>query len=67
VSRLLPQIEEALEPFGPRPHWAKLFTLPPGRLQAQYARLHEFEALLKKHDKDGTFRNEFLASNLYGA
>jgi xylitol oxidase len=67
VSRLLPQIEEALEPFGPRPHWAKLFTLPPGRLQAQYARLHEFEALLKKHDKDGKFRNEFLASNLYGA
>ena len=67
VSQVLPHIEEALAPFGPRPHWAKLFTLPSGRLQAQYARLADFEALLKKHDPDGKFRNEFLASNLYGA
>ena len=67
VSQVLPQIEKALEPFGPRPHWAKLFTLAPAKLQGQYARQHDFEALLKKHDPEGKFRNEFLASNLYGA
>jgi alditol oxidase len=67
VSQVLPLIEGGLEPFGPRPHWAKLFTLSPARLQGQYARLKEFEALLKKHDPEGKFRNEFLASNLYGA
>ncbi len=67
VSQVLPLIEGALEPFGPRPHWAKLFSVPPARLQGQYARLKEFEGLLRKHDPEGKFRNEFLASNLYGA
>jgi len=66
VSQVLPQIEQALEPFGPRPHWAKLFTLAPAKVQGQYARLSEFEALLRKHDPEGKFRNEFLAKNLYG-
>jgi xylitol oxidase len=67
VSQVLPLIEGALEPFGPRPHWAKLFTLAPAKVQGQYARLSEFEALLRKHDPEGKFRNEFLASNLYRA
>jgi len=65
VSKILPLIEKQLEPFDPRPHWAKLFTLPPARLQAQYARLAEFQALLKQYDPEGKFRNEFLAKNLY--
>lgn len=67
VSRILPLIEAQLEPFGPRPHWAKLFTLPPARLQAQYARLADFKALLKGHDAEGKFRNEFLNANLYSS
>ena len=29
VRDLLPMIERALGPFDPRPHWGKLFTLPP--------------------------------------
>ena len=33
VKQVLPQIEAALEPFEPRPHWGKLFTLaPPNRI-----------------------------------
>jgi xylitol oxidase len=67
VSKILPLIEKQLEPFDPRPHWAKLFTLPPARLQAQYARLAEFQALLKQYDPEGKFRNEFLAKNLYSS
>ena len=65
VSKILPLIEAQLEPFGPRPHWGKLFTVSPARLQAQYARLGDFKALLERHDPNGKFRNEFLDTNLY--
>ncbi|MGA8089402.1 MAG: D-arabinono-1,4-lactone oxidase [Terracidiphilus sp.] len=65
VKKILPQIEAQLRPFAPRPHWAKLFTLSPALLQAQYAHLGEFKALVKKHDPGGKFRNEFLETNLY--
>src|SRR5579863_8499865 len=44
VRQVLPQIEAALEPFEPRPHWGKLFTVPGSRLQSRYARLAEFKA-----------------------
>jgi xylitol oxidase len=65
VRTILPLIEAQLAPFGPRPHWAKLFTIPPARLQAQYARLAEFKDSLKRYDPEAKFRNEFLSSNLY--
>jgi len=66
VSRVLPLIEKQLEPFGARPHWGKLFRIPPARLDAQYARLGEFKELLKHYDPEGKFRNEFVNRNLYG-
>ena len=59
MRQVLPQIEAALEPFGARPHWGKLFTLSPASLQAQYERLADFKALLKQHDPSGKFRNAF--------
>jgi xylitol oxidase len=65
VKQILPRIEAQLKPFAPRPHWAKLFTLSPALLQAQYARLSDFKALLKQHDPGGKFRNGFLETNLY--
>jgi len=65
VRRVLPLIEAQLEPFEARPHWAKLFTIPPSSVQASYARLHQFEALLKRYDPEGKFRNEFIRHNLY--
>jgi alditol oxidase len=67
VSKILPQIEKQLEPFAPRPHWAKLFTIPPARLQAQYARLAEFKVFAGHHDPQAKFRNEFIARNLYSS
>src|SRR5277367_6040151 len=33
VKKILPQIEEKLAPFNAKPHWAKLFTVPPVRLK----------------------------------
>ena len=67
VKQILPRIEAQLKPFAPRPHWAKLFTLPPAQLQAQYARLADFKQMLRQHDPDGKFRNEFIDTNLFSS
>lgn len=65
VREILPLIEAQLAPFGPRPHWGKLFTIPAAKVQAQYPRLADFKALLAAHDPGGKFRNEFVDTNLY--
>ncbi len=57
VKQLLPRIEEALAPFAPRPHWAKLFIAPPAGL---YERLSDFRALARELDPSGKFRNAYL-------
>jgi xylitol oxidase len=57
---VLPYVEAALEPFDPRPHWGKLFTMPPEAVRASYEKLPQFAALLRRHDPDGAFRNAFL-------
>lgn len=67
VSRLLPLIEDHLAPFQARPHWGKLFTMPPARLQAQYARLPDFRNLLQEFDPEGKFRNAYLDRYIFGA
>jgi xylitol oxidase len=67
VREVLPLIEKQLAPFDPRPHWGKLFTIPPAQLQAKYKKLADFKALLKHYDPDGKFRNTFLTANLYGS
>lgn len=59
VAALLPDIEERLAPFGPRPHWGKIFALPPARIRASYPRLEEFGRLMTAYDPDGKFRNSF--------
>jgi len=66
VSKLLPEIERELAPFEPRPHWGKLFTMPPQQLRPKYERLPEFVALAKKFDPSGKFRNKFLTRNIFG-
>ena len=65
VSKLLPEIERELAPFNPRPHWGKLFTLPPAQLRARYERLPEFLALARSLDPKGKFRNRFLERNIF--
>ena len=60
VRGLLPHIEEALMPFDARPHWGKLFTTSPSRLQSLYPKLPEFRRLLLKYDPQGKFRNAYL-------
>jgi alditol oxidase len=65
VSKLLPEIERNLAPFEPRPHWGKLFTMPPKELRSRYERLPEFVALAKELDPNGKLRNKFLLINIF--
>ena len=67
VSKVLPIIEERLAPFNARPHWGKLFTIHPERLQSLYAKLPEFQELLQHYDPQGKFRNAFLDKYIMGA
>jgi xylitol oxidase len=64
VNTLLPKIEEKLAPFNAKPHWGKLFTIPPATLQARYEKMTEFQKLIQQHDPQGKFRNEFLNENV---
>jgi len=66
VKRVLPLIEEKLAPFGARPHWAKLFTMPSARLRSQYAKMPAYREIINEYDPVKKFRNEFIDRNIYG-
>ncbi|MDV3295814.1 MAG: FAD-binding protein, partial [Brachybacterium paraconglomeratum] len=66
VAALLPEIEERLAPFAPRPHWGKVFTLDPEVVQAQYPDLERFRALRDRLDPGRVFRNGYV-DRLLGA
>jgi len=61
-ARVLPvvgQVEQALAPFTPRPHWGKIFTTPAEDLRARYERLPAFLDLIRSFDPSGKFRNAY--------
>ena len=53
-------IEQCLAPFRPRPHWGKVFGMPPAVVDAEYARMPAFRELMREYDPHGKFRNAFL-------
>jgi xylitol oxidase len=59
VLPVVTQLEQALAPFAPRPHWGKVFTTTPGDLRARYERLPDFLALIRNYDPAGKFRNPY--------
>jgi xylitol oxidase len=65
VKKILPLIEAKLAPFDARPHWAKMFTMPPSRIGQLYEKMSDYQMLLKHYDPDGKFRNDFLNTNIY--
>jgi alditol oxidase len=67
VLKVLPLIEEKLAPFNARPHWGKVFTMPPSRLAQVYPNTPKFQALVKQYDPQGKFRNQFIDTNIFGA
>lgn len=66
VQPALVAIEEALAPFRPRPHWAKLFVMPAADIVARYPRIDDFRALAKRLDPAGKFRNAFIDTYVFG-
>ncbi|HEY4063960.1 MAG TPA: D-arabinono-1,4-lactone oxidase [Puia sp.] len=66
VRKLLPLIEERLAPFGARPHWGKLFTLPHSGIAQRYEKLADFQQLLRQYDPAGKFRNKYLDEVIFG-
>jgi xylitol oxidase len=60
VLPVVRRVEEALEPFDPRPHWGKVFTTPGEVLRGRYPRLDDFRALAETMDPAGKFTNPFV-------
>ena len=53
-------VEAALDGFGARPHWGKVFTTAPAVLRERYPRLDRFRALVHDLDPAGKFTNAFV-------
>ncbi len=66
VAAMLPVVEAVLAPFEPRPHWGKLFSIPPDELAARYPRLADARAMAGRMDPEGKLRNAFTNAYLYG-
>jgi xylitol oxidase len=60
VLPLLPVLESALEPFGARPHWGKLFAADGERIRSLYPRFDDFARLRDRLDPDHKFGNDYL-------
>jgi xylitol oxidase len=60
VAPVVAELEQRLAPFGPRPHWGKVFTLPPAAVQPLYPRLADVAALRRELDPDDVFGNAMV-------
>jgi xylitol oxidase len=60
VMALLADIETALAPYEPRPHWGKLFAFNDHDLARRFPRLPDFLELRTTHDPTGKFTNAFI-------
>jgi len=65
VRNELPRIEDALAPYEARPHWGKVFTMPPEQVMALYEKHADFRELLLRWDPQGKFSNEYLSAYIY--
>jgi alditol oxidase len=66
VTRVAAAVEEALAPFGARPHWGKVFTTDPAAVRELWPRLDDAAALARRADPEGKFGNAMLERYLPG-
>ncbi len=66
VEELAAEIDAALAPFSPRPHWGKLFLARADTLAGRYERLADFARLREQLDPRGAFCNDWLAQRVLG-
>lgn len=64
VTGMLALVERQLAPFGPRPHWGKLFVAGPDVVRERYERIGDFAALRQRLDPAGKFSNDFTVRYL---
>lgn len=64
VLPVVTALEAALEPFGTRPHWGKVFGVAPAAVPALWPRVPEFRTLAQAYDPTGKFRNAMLDAYL---
>jgi xylitol oxidase len=67
VLPLLASVEAALAPFAARPHWGKIFAVPPDQLARVSPRLADFRRVVHEFDPAGKFSNPMLDSVLLGS
>lgn len=67
VRPVMLALEAALEPFSPRPHWGKLFSVPMSEVRSRYPRMADFEKLCERVDPEGKFANGFSTAVAGGA
>jgi xylitol oxidase len=66
VERVVGLIEGALERFGARPHWGKLFTAGAASIAPCYERMADFGRLREELDPQGVFANDWLREHVLG-
>jgi alditol oxidase len=64
VAPVLGEVESALAPFVPRPHWGKLSLIPPPEVADRYPRMGDFRRLVRGLDPDAKFRNDYTRALL---
>ena len=60
VRPVLEQVESALAPYAPRPHWGKLSTMTGTVVRSRVEQMGAFQQLLAEWDPTGKFRNDHL-------
>ncbi|WP_345800358.1 FAD-binding protein [Microbacterium sp. AZCO] len=60
VGALLPSIEEALRPFGARPHWGKVHAFTSEDIARVHPRVADARAVFERLDPAGRFTNAHL-------
>jgi alditol oxidase len=66
VQAMIIQIENALAPFGARPHWGKVFHADAAAIAPLYPRHSDFVRLVERLDPRGAFRNTWLKAHVLG-
>jgi xylitol oxidase len=60
VAHAVAAVEQQLAPYDARPHWGKVFSVPPHRLESLYPRLPDFRRHVQAVDPDGTFGSDLV-------
>ncbi|MGY1496514.1 FAD-binding protein [Streptomyces sp. QTS52] len=66
VLPVVRRVEAALNPYGARPHWGKVFAVPAEVVRGRYPKLADFAALAAFLDPSKKFTNAFVREVLGG-